>query len=417
MDKKGKIYIALTALVVVFIVVLEYNKPEELNWFPSYAKHHKIPYGTYVLHDILEKKFTKKNLIDLDRPPFETLGAKKNKAMEGTYFFLNETVQFDKTETERLLAWTAKGNTLSITSSQISSIILDTLNLETSVISNFNNFNNIFNLKLQNKALNSEKTYTFKKANFLEYFSKIDTLNTKVIATIANSTDTDSLIITATENKQHVNVIKQAFGEGEIILNLFPQAYTNYFILEADNKNYTAGLLSYLDPEQPIYFDNYYKAGKKIAMSPMRVFLSAKALRWAYYIMLIGVLIYIIFDGKRKQRAIAVVSPLKNQTLEFTRTIANMYYESGNHGDIAQHKIQHFLEYIRTHLHLNTNTIDDTFIRNLASRSNNSLEDTQALFNLIEVISNNQKITKEALEKLNTLIETYKSKNTWKTKI
>ncbi|MEJ6792180.1 MAG: DUF4350 domain-containing protein [Lacinutrix sp.] len=409
MDKKGKIYSVFTALVVVFIVFLEYNKPQKLNWFPSYAKHHKIPYGSYVFYEQLERTFSKDNIIDVVRPPFEFL---TNDTVNGTYFFLNGKVLFDDAELEKLLDWTAKGNTLAITSGDISEKILDTLNLKTSVISNFNNFNNIFNLKLKNKNLDNNKVYRFKKANFLSHFSIIDSTKTKVISTVSNASKNDSIV-----KMQYVNAIKQDFGKGEIIINLFPQAYTNYFILKDENKDFTAGLLSYLNPEQPIYFDNYYKSGKKAAMSPLYVFLKAKELRWAYYIMLIGALFYIIFDGKRKQRAIPIVKPLRNQTLEFTRTIANMYYESGNHTDITQHKIQHFLEYIRTNLHLNTNTIDDTFIKNLSSRSNNTEEDTKALFRDIDTLSNSTQITKEALEKLNASIETYKSNNTWKTKI
>jgi len=411
LDKKGKIYIGLIAIVVVCIVLIEYNKPQELNWFPSYAKHHKMPYGSYVFYEQLERIFLKDNIVVLERPPFEVLDDTRKLKLNGTYLFFNNKVQFDKSELNRLLKWTAKGNTLSIASSSISEKLLDTLNLETTTISNFHNFNNIFNLRLKHKKLNDTKKFTFKKANFLKYFSVIDSTNTKVIATVSNASKNDSI-----SEIQYINVIKQAFGKGEIILNLFPQAYTNYFILEDDNRKYTAGLLSYINPAQPIYFDSYYKSGKKIAISPLYVFLKAKELRWAYYIMLIGALFYIIFDGKRKQRAIPILKPLKNQTLDFTRTIANMYYESGKHSDIAKHKIQHFLEYIRSHLHLNTNTIDKAFIINLSSRSNNTVDDTEALFNTINTLSNTNKITKEALENLNASIETYKSNNTWKTK-
>jgi hypothetical protein len=412
LDRKGKIYIALTALVVVFIIISEYNKPKALNWFPSYAKHHKIPYGSYVFYEQLERIFIKDNIKNLDRPPFEILDTNEAGEISGTYFFLNGSVKFDETELDRLLDWTAKGNTLAIASAEVSKMILDTLNLETSIVSNFNNFDNVFNLKLENKSLNPKKQYAFKKANFVGYFSVIDSINTKVIGTIANASKSDSI-----KKRLFPNVIKQPFGDGEIILSLFPKAYTNYFILKDDNKDYTAGLISYLDPEKTIYFDNYYKAGKKTAMSPLYVFLKAKQLRWAYYIMLIGALFYVIFDGKRKQRAIPIVKPLRNQTLEFTRTIANMYYESSKHTDITQHKIQHFLEYIRTNLNLNTNTIDDTFIENLSSRSNNTIADTKALFTNIQTLSNTQNITKEALEKLNASIENFKSNNTWKTKI
>jgi hypothetical protein len=149
----------------------------------------------------------------------------------------------------------------------------------------------------------------------------------------------------------------------------------------------------------------------------MYVFLKAKELKWAYYIMIIGALFYIIFEGKRKQRAIPIVEPLTNKTLDFTRTIANMYYEGQQHNAIAAHKIQHFLDFIRTQLHLNTDTINDEFLRNLSARSNNTIEDTTVLFDTIKTITNTNKITIEALEQLNTSIETYKSKNKWKTKI
>ncbi|AEH01766.1 DUF4350 domain-containing protein [Lacinutrix sp. 5H-3-7-4] len=408
MDKKGKIYIGLTILVVVLIVILEYNKPQELNWFPSYAKHHKIPFGSYVLHEQLERIFTKENIIDVERPPFEYLN--KN-TINGTYFFMNADVTFDKAELDKLLSWTAKGNTLAIASETISSKILDTLNLERSFVSNFDNIKNQYQFHLEERTLKTNEKYRFDKANFVYYFNKIDSLNTTVIGQVSNVSETDSVV-----NKRYTNVIKQPFGDGEIIINLFPQAYTNYFMLEEPNYNYTAGLLSYINPNETIYFDNHYKSGKKIATSPLYVFLKAKELKWAYYIMLIGVLFYILFEGKRKQRAIPVVKPLRNQTLDFTRTIANMYYENSKHQDIAQHKIQHFMDYIRTQLHLNTNSIDEAFLKNLAARSNNDFEATKTLFKTIENISNQKNISKEALEKLNTLIEKFKSHNTWKTK-
>jgi light-regulated signal transduction histidine kinase (bacteriophytochrome) len=146
----------------------------------------------------------------------------------------------------------------------------------------------------------------------------------------------------------------------------------------------------------------------------MYLFLNNPSLKWAYYILLIGVLIYIIFEGKRKQRAIPIVHPLKNQTVDFTRTISNMYYENGKHKDIALHKVQHFLEYIRNTMYLQTSEINDSFIKNLAARSNNSLEDTQTLFKVIDDLKQRSQIDQKELERLNTLIDNFKSHNQWK---
>lgn len=408
MSKKGKIYIILVLLTILAIIALEMTKAKEINWFPSYATYHKIPFGSLVFKDQLRR--LSDTIIPVKRPPFEYL---KSNTITGTYLFYNGDINFGEEELNSLLDWTSKGNTLIIAALNFEDKLLDTLHLETASVAIFNNFNNAFSLKQVNPNLSS-KSYKFDKAATLFHFNKIDTLNTKVVGVIDKYTADENA--TNSAKKPLINVIKQRFGKGEIILSTFPQAFTNYFILNAPNQDYTAGLLSYINTSKPIYVDQHYKSGKTFYTSPMYLFLNTKELKWAYYIVLIGALIYIIFEGKRKQRAIPIVKPLKNQTVDFTRTIANMYYESSKHKEISQHKIQHFLEYIRTHLYLTTAEINSDFIKNLAARSNNSLEDTQKLFGYIEGLDKETTINKTELERLNTLIETFKSHTKWKIK-
>ena len=407
MSRKGKLYIALTALAVLSIVVLEYTKPEKINWFPSYVSHHKIPFGTFVFHEQLERLFNKNHIVDVDKPPFEYL--KRNNKIKGTYIFINNNLSFGDAELDELLDWTTKGNTLFIASEQLGGKLHDTLNINNSVISNFDNLKNYYQLQLKNKQLKHDSLFTFDKTNYLYYYNEIDTLNAKVIGVIDNASEAIRYL-----EKEHINVIKQPFGKGTIILSAFPQAFTNYFLLRAPNQNYTAGLLSYIKPSETIYLDNHYKSGKKFYTSPLYIMLNNKALKWAYYMMLLGALFYVIFEGKRKQRAIPIVKPLRNQTIDFTRTIANMYYEKGKHKEMVNHKINHLLEHIRVHFHLQTVNLDETFIEHLAARSNNTVEDTRVLFKIIEDCNNKTQINNIELERLNTLIENFKSKNTWK---
>lgn len=406
MSKKGKIYSVLIALVVLFIVFLEMTKPKDINWFPSYATHHKIPFGSYIFNAQLQRIC--KNITPVERPPFEYL---KDNDIKGTYLFYNGGINFGEEERDALLDWVSNGNQLIISAVDFEEQLLDTLHLKTKTVKTYDNFNKEYQVNLVNPQLDQNKTYKYDKANTFYYFNKIDTTQTTILGFIdtyrgPNAKIKDSL----------VNTIKQPFGDGEIILSTFPQAFTNYFILQSPNQDYTAGLLSYIDTNKTIYVDTYYKNGKKFYASPMYLFLSTTSLKWAYYIMLIGVLIYIIFEGKRKQRAIPIVRPLKNQTLDFTRTIANMYYEKGKHKDISSHKITHFLDYIRNTMHLTTSNIDDIFIKNLAARSNNTVSDTQTLFNHISALNSKSVVDKTELERLNTLIEQFKSHNQWKTK-
>ena len=404
MSKKGKIYIILVVLAILSIVAIEMTKPKAINWFPSYATHHKIPFGSYVFNEQLKR--VSDDVTIVERPPFEYL---KDNTITGTYLFYNGGIAFGKEELNRLLDWVSEGNTLIVSAVDFEEKLKDTLNIATKSVNIIDNFNNEYQVKLMNPLLDDKKSYKYERASTFFHFNKIDTLETSVIGLIDKYRGENAII-----KDSLISSIKQPFGDGEIILNTFPQAFTNYFILKSPNQNYTAGLLSYIDTSKPIYVDTYYKTGKTYYTSPMYLFLNTKSLKWAYYLVLIGALIYIIFEGKRKQRAIPIVKPLKNQTVDFTRTIANMYYEKGKHKDIAHHKVQHFLEYIRNTLHLLTSEINDSFIKNLAARSNNSVEDTQTLFKLINGLNQKSNINNTELERLNTLIENFKSHNQWK---
>lgn len=400
MSKKNNTYIIIIVATIALMMALQYNKPKDLNWFPSYVTQHKIPYGTYVLNELMGQLFS--NTQQVSQPPFEYLS--DNFDAHGTYFMINDNIEFGRSELELLLDWTAEGNTLFIASSSFEEILLDTLNLSTSgLFAGFGDEQKQIH-QLVHPKLNPEELYPFAKNDYSNFFKTIDTLNTTVVSLVDNYED--SLAV----NKKHFDGIRQDFGEGEIILSTFPKAFTNYFILKDSNREYTVGLLSYIDSSRPVYIDNHYKAGKKFYTSPMYIFLNTKEFKWAYYLVLIGALVYVLFEGKRKQRAIPVVTPLKNQTLAFTRTIAGMYYEKGQRRPIAEHKIDQFLEYIRSQFYMGTVSREEEFYRNLASRSSHTLEEIKKLFTFLDTIRNKNEISDADLQKLNTSIEKFKHK-------
>ena len=406
MNRRGKLYIILTILAVLTIVYLEMSKPKEINWFPSYVTHHKIPFGSTVAQKILKRQNA--NLAYINRPPFEYL---QNSQDEGTYLLYNHELSFDNSELETILDWVKHGNTLFLASNNLQDNLLDSLNLETKTINTVDTFKPEYKVSLVNPNLNSEVDYLFDKSDYFNYFNKIDTLKTTVLGYIKKTSKDEE---NKDEVKSHVNFIKQSYGDGEIILSLFPQSFTNYFILEGTNFQYTANMLSYLSKDDTLLVDEYYKSGKEFYTSPLYLFLSNPSLKWAYYTILIAVVVYIIFEAKRKQRAIPIIKPLNNQTLAFSRTISDMYYHDKKHKKIAHHLIVHFLEYIRRQFYLNTDSRDQEFLVQLSERSNNSLSETEALFNYIRQIEDNSEINEEALKKLHDNIQTFKDHNQWK---
>ncbi|MDP5231776.1 MAG: DUF4350 domain-containing protein [Cellulophaga sp.] len=400
MFKKNLVYIIIGTLTFALILFLEYNKKEEINWFPSYVSHHKIPFGTKVMNDIIQNKFD--SIQYVERPPFEFL--KSNSDAKSTYLFVNNSISFGDDELADLLDWTSQGNTLFIASSNFEESLLDTLGLATASLFGDEGLAHEFQHKLVNPTLNLQRNFSYEKSYSTMYFSELDTLNSVVVGEVSNASDENN------DFEIHPSIIKQNFGAGKIILSTFPVAFTNYFILKDNNKDYTAGLLSYLDDEQPLYIDSYYKSGKKFYTSPMYIFLNTKELKWAYYIILIGVVFYVIFEGKRKQRAVPIVNPLVNQSLAFTRTIADMYFEKGERKPIAEHKINYFLEGIRTNFYLNTEDQNEEFYKNLASRSNHTTEEIEAFFKKLNTVKNKTILTDEDVMDLNSSIEKFKAK-------
>jgi len=376
------------------IVFMEVNKKEPINWFPSYAAHHKIPYGTYVLTEEVKELFKDTEIRRINQPPYQFL---QDTTQYGTYFFVDGAINFGKEEFNELLKFVARGNDVFMSTNGAT---IDTLNLETKQLTT-NAFNERSFYKLLNRNLDTT-AYEFDKDNSKIVFSEIDTLKTTILGKLIIKND-DSV-----EEASGVNFIKYKHGKGQFYFHTLPLAFTNYVVLKDNNHQYVASVLSYIDESKPIFYDGYYKTGKTKITSPMHYILSSDNLRWAYYTALIGVLFFVVFKGKRTQRIIPIITPLKNQTLAFTRTIANMYFEKSEHKNIAEHKINYFLEYIRTQLHVPTTSINDEFYNFVALRSGNTLEDAQQLFKVIETIQNSQAISKEQLISLNTLIEKFK---------
>ena len=401
MGKKGIIYISIAVVTLGAILLLQYNKPKDINWYESYVSTHKIPYGTLVFNELMETKLFPNKIKQLQVPPFEFLS--KNNNASGTYVFVNNSVQFQEAELNLLLDWVSKGNTLFMASESFEKKLKDTLHLDISVHYGGFEVAQKQDHKLVNPFLQKRKKYRYEKDNAVHYFDAIDTLKTTVIGVI-NFPDDDEA-----EQLEAVSVIKTPFGKGEIVLSTFPKAFTNYFILEGENKSYTAGLASYISEQGTVYMDNHYKSGKSFYTSPMHIFLNTKELKWAYYLALIGALIYIIFEGKRKQRAIPVVTPLKNQTLAFTRTISDMYFEKGDQKAIVEHKINYFIDYLRTKYHIGNIDKEEDFYKNLASRSGYSFDDTKALFKYMEKLRAQLQITDNELIQLNKRIQKFKS--------
>ncbi|MEP0266533.1 DUF4350 domain-containing protein [Dokdonia sp.] len=404
MSNKFKILAGVLLTLIAVLIYLESNQEDPINWYSSYSKSDKIPYGTFVLYNTLKETRTEDNFKEISRPPYEFLADSNHQ--RGTYFFNNDFINFDEAESLQLLDWVSRGNTLYVGASGIGETILDTLSLEIEALYQLDNLEREPHMELVHPELKKEHPYTLDLDIQTFYFKEVDTINTIVLGEYDYIKNKDSLTL----REPKVHFIKQAFGEGTIIIHLMSDVFVNYFMLHNSNYVYTEAALKYIPENETIFWDNHYKNGKTIQTSPLYMLFKNRYLKWAYYMLLIGVVLWVFFEGKRKQRAIPIIKPLPNQTLAFTKTIAGMYLEKQDHKSIALHQINHFMEYIRNEYSIETADRGLDFIERLASKSDNTQEDTKRLMDYITSINQKYPITQEELLKLNKLIEAFKTK-------
>ena len=135
---------------------------------------------------------------------------------------------------------------------------------------------------------------------------------------------------------------------------------------------------------------------------------SQPALNYAWKIAIISLLFFMFFNAKRKQRVIPIVEPLKNTTVDFTKTIGNLYYHEGNHHDIISKKIKFFLEKIRNEYLIDTFDLNESFINRLHQKTGKNKVEIEAVIHLIKKYRNQLDSSEndliafnKALEKLN----------------
>ena len=327
MSKTIKIYIALLVILLVAIIYFDATKPKPIDWNPTYAVKDKIPLGMYVFDKEIGNFFKNRKIEKISTSPYEYFYYKYNEDtlvntynVKGTFLSISNYNDIDDQSISELCNFVSHGNSAFISSKIIPNSLLDSLKLK---MDSEHKIKDTVLSWVANKNLGNQK-YKFAAGVGDNYFSKIDTLNTTVLGYQKG-------------DSTRVNFLKVPWVNGNFYLHLQPAAFTNYYLLKNNNANYAQKILSYI-PKGNIFWHIKNQNGAIISDSPLRFIFSKEQLSWAWYLAIFSLLLFIIFNAKRKQRIVPIINPLRNTTVDFTKTIGNLYYQEGNHDDIINKK-------------------------------------------------------------------------------
>lgn len=388
--KSYKFSLVVSVLLLVIYIIAQIYKPEPLDWTITLSQKDKNPFGAYIVYNQLQQVFPNAKIITSREPFYTHLNDKE--FSQTAYFAISPELGTDTLDLAAACKFVEDGNYLFISANELTKKLKDTLGISVTDYYTFS-IKDSSTINFISPLVKAAKNYTSSKAIVNNYFDSIKRR--------------DSTIVLGTNEKGEANFIKVNCGKGAFFVHATPLVFSNYFIAKDGNANYTATALSFVPASvTTVVWDEYYKLGRAGAATPLRVFLENEYLRWALRLALLGMLMYVLFNIKRKQRIIPIITPLQNATLDFVKTIASVYFHQKDNRAIAHKKLQHWLDFVRQRFYMSTLVLNDDFVKLLVKKSGVSAGYIESIIHYVSIVETTS-ISNKLLLEINDAVDNF----------
>ena len=392
MSRFEKRILWLLGLLIVGLSLLEAVAPKPINWAPSYSRYHRTPYGGQLVYESIRDLFPE---VHTTHEPVDIAAGRRieNEAIADApvnHLYINSTFALNKLSTEYLLGLVELGDHVFIAAEDFHNVLADTLNLDVERLHWMGN--DTSDIRFIGDHRIAQGVFRYARSFPGAYFTRYDTTRTRVLAV---------------DGASHPVLLEMVWGDGRIVLCSAPRAFTNYNLLKNNNATFLAGALSVL-PFRPLVWDEFYKVGRMESTTPLRFLLNQPALRWAWFIALTLLVLYIIVYTRRQQRPIPVVAPPRNATRELAHTIGRLYWHKGDHADIARKMIAHFKDELRARTYLRTFAYDEATVAHLATKTGRDKEEITKRLNAFHRREQLQSVSERDLLNLSTELHEFR---------
>lgn len=366
-------------LVVVLILVLVFRDTEEkYNWEQEHKYNAEQPYDNDLIYKLLKASVDKDSFKLMKGYVAQELSPAKING-PASYIYVGRSNFYTESDLDSLFIFVHQGNSAFISADNLSYGLGERLELAYCAEYDWDDLTRAYKdsvaelnlvhpkLKLKQPAILTYRPQNQpEKYNWNYFFIESWCENDNRIAKIG------------TVNKKH-NFIRVPHGEGFFYLHSTPIAFTNYYMRDSTTLPYAQNVFAHL-PYGTIYWDegsrNWHYDGEEgnsqrspFGQSQLKYILSEPAMKWAFYTLLAGVVLYIMFYMKRRQRVIPVVEPYANTSVEYAQTVGGLYFLKQEHRKLADQQFRLFLSYIRNRYRLSTQQLDEELVKKVTLTS------------------------------------------------
>lgn len=381
MNKTFKTYAVIFIVVMIVLALLEVNKKETTDWRKNFDINEKSPFGLFVFNNEAKDLF-ENNLKKIEQIPYEYYSQHK-KSPHNIVVIENN---IDRESWNKILTQVSEGSDAFLMVTHMPKEVSDSIGYYDSEISfEEENVLKLTDKKFQNDFIKLDKFPSGRGFSFIK--PKVEVLGKTV----------------EKKNTDQANFIKVKFGKGYIYAHTEPLFLTNYYLLKPGNVRYAQDVFSYLQDRETLWFVSNKSSESRFFL---RFILSNPPLKYAWWVFLGGLVLFIFFNAKRKQRIVPVTEPLRNTSLDFVKSIGNLYLQEGDFHDMMAKKAQYFLNKVRMDLLIDTRHLDEEFAKKLQLKTGKPIEMIGKAILLIKKAQNPYaSVMKEDLTRINKLLD------------
>lgn len=355
---------------------------KKTDWSVDLSEKNKNPFGLYLAYNSLPLLFPESKCSRIDATyKFTDLSNRfKNDTEKSAVIIVGQSLNLLEREADSIIALAEQGHTVVLAVTAVDDALMQKLRLR----------------KTYGEVEETDKTQcTSIKTSPLpqrDFCYRGYTFSSRFVA---SDTSTRLYRILGTNGNNEPDYISYGIGKGKIFLHATPFVFTNFFLLQNNNEQYLRYAFSYIPAVKNVVWMNF---NMRVAESE-----GAWSFMWKHpgtrmfiLLSLLVLLLYVLFELKRKQKPIPILKPNTNSSVAFVETIGRLYYNKGNHQNLAEKMIQHFLEHVRSNYYLNTSALDEEFVQLLASKSGVGKDKTASLVADIKQVQQGTSVVDDA---------------------
>lgn len=404
MKNKGLI-IGIGAGVVILVLLTIYFYEEEKkvpkiqtsSWDKTYEVDDKGPYGLYAFKDLLDRSNLAHEVIMIKNQELSIILEQEDPNEHDLYIFIGNRQYLSDRDLKAINIFVAKGNSALCVNSESEFTLFTQLNIGYSrALDSLTPFANLW--------LNKD----FLGASYrLPYIYKNDTVGNYWSYFEINE-DYDEYEVLGKIQGEHNVFFQIDHVDGYFYYHSLPYFFTNISILnDEEGLEYAEDVISFL-PDGNIYWDERSKnpPSHQRVTSPLQFILNNPPLLWAYLIFIGSLILYLVFNSRRKQRIIKGKEVNENQSLSFINTISQIYRSSNRPDKLFELKRKTFTAYINKKYYFNFSKITLDNAKIIAEKSEIPIEKIEEIVLFFEEkLKIPSRVTNEDIIAINTKIE------------